>query len=582
MPRFGREDTGKESQVASTSKRLPRRRASIVRVAFHDDSSDSEQHSQTFHSQTATSSSAKLLRLTSKAGIRSLETSSDPSLRSVSNALQGARGSLVRPRNSFRSKAPRPLKLDEKPALLNIEQPPSSREATSPYEEQFRRRRGDLLHRLGPSVPYMHAYDPTSLQCDALTTRLLGYLCEPGTPCFYKFKNKSTMTTILDLGCGPQLRWAVGAASFWPNAKIIGVDCIRPNIDVQVPGNVEFLEQNFLNGLPAIKTESVDFVRMSCLGTSIPKAEWPIVLAEVRRVLKTGGAIEIVDDELARVYPKYSPKEFGAPELRERTSRPSTESSDYSDDLHPIDRYFKQMLVERYGMSETPHKTIDTAMEIIFGANDKKHFRVELPSPNYKIVENEETRRGGNLFHALRGKKDHCQPAPHDTPAKAQRILGLDSSTSGGERINEPFLILYPHGLCRMDASEVRMAARGSMHKVLSCRASLIDFIVGPGAEGEELDEVTSMLWGYERFYEKMLNLPDDDWNDFIGEQKESGREMPTVYRTSSDSHDSGYSSQSSGTVKMGRGKKRSTSYTTDNSDSTLVRCFRVFHATKV
>ena len=253
-----------------------------------------------------------------------------------------------------------------------------------------------------------------------------------------------------------------------------------------------------LNGLPTIKTESVDFVRMSCLGTSIPKAEWPIVLAEVRRVLKTGGAIEIIDDEMVRVYPKHSPKNSGILGPEERTSRVSTETEDRPDGLHPIDRYFKQMLVERYGMPETPHKTIDAAMEIVFGVNDKKHFRVELPSPNYKIIETEEIRRGGNLFHALRGKKDTSQPAPYDAPAKAQRVLGLDG-VSAGDRVNEPFLILYPHGLCRMDGSEVRMAACGSMHKVLSCRASLIDFIVGPGAEGEELDEVTNLLWGYER-----------------------------------------------------------------------------------
>ena len=253
-----------------------------------------------------------------------------------------------------------------------------------------------------------------------------------------------------------------------------------------------------LDGFSTIKTGSVDFVRMSCLGTSVPKAEWPVVLTEVRRVLKTGGAIEIIDDELVQAYPKYPPQEVRIPELKERMSRVSTEGRDKTDGLHPIDRYFRRMLVERYGMPETPHRTIDTAMEIVFGANDKKHFRVELPSPNFKIVETEETRRGGNPFHAFRGKKNASQFAPYDTPAKAQRLLGLDN-VPAGDSVSDPFLIFYPHGLCHLDASEVRMAACGAMHKVLSCRASLIDFIVGPGSEGEELDEVTNMLWGYER-----------------------------------------------------------------------------------
>ena len=252
-----------------------------------------------------------------------------------------------------------------------------------------------------------------------------------------------------------------------------------------------------LNPLLNIKTESVDFVRMSCLGTSIPEADWPVVLAEVRRILKTGGVIEVIDDELVRVYPEYVPEEHDTPELKTRPSRPFIESGDRQDGLHPVDRYFRQMLVNRYGIPETPHRTIDTAMEIVFGANDRKHFRVEVPTPSFQVVETEEMRRNGNFFHAFRAKKDAAQSATHDNAAKAQRVLGLGTAFAG-EKTNDPFLIFHPHGLCRLDASEIRMAACGTMHRVLSCRASLIDFIVGPGAEGEELDEVTKMLWEYE------------------------------------------------------------------------------------
>ena len=162
-PRFGKEETGKDGPITSTAKRLPRRRTSTVRV-FNEDSSDSDQRTPTLR-RSSTTSSAKLLRLTSRTGLRSLETSSDPSLRSLSKNPPESHGSPMGPKSSFRSKAPKPLKLDEKTAQTHIEQPLSSREATSPsYEEQFRRRRGDQLHRLGPSVPYMQAYDSTSLQ----------------------------------------------------------------------------------------------------------------------------------------------------------------------------------------------------------------------------------------------------------------------------------------------------------------------------------------------------------------------------------------------------------------------------------
>jgi hypothetical protein len=84
-------------------------------------------------------------------------------------------------------------------------------------------------------------------------------------------------------------------------------------------------------------------------------------------------------------------------------------------------------------------------------------------------------------------------------------------------------------------------------------------------------------------FCRGLLDLrDDDDWNDFCGGRNEE-KETPTAYRTSSDSCDSGYSSfQSSGASKVAKGKKQSRSITSDSNDCTLVRCFRVFHATKL
>jgi len=84
-------------------------------------------------------------------------------------------------------------------------------------------------------------------------------------------------------------------------------------------------------------------------------------------------------------------------------------------------------------------------------------------------------------------------------------------------------------------------------------------------------------------FYERILNLPDDDWNDLGGDHKDSGKEAFNTNRTSSDSYDSGYASfQSSGPSKAAKGRKPSTLITSDSNDCTLVRCFRIFHATKV
>ena len=164
IPRLG--EKGKERVVVTTPMQLPRRRSSTVRAASNEDSTGSEQQSSTSHPQTPTSASAKLLRMTSKVGLGSLDTSSNSSLRSISKPLPNPPGSPVQSKNSFRSKAPKPLKLDDGTTAFNFgQQHPDSREATTPpYEGQFRRRRGDLLHRLGSSVPYMQTYGPTSLQ----------------------------------------------------------------------------------------------------------------------------------------------------------------------------------------------------------------------------------------------------------------------------------------------------------------------------------------------------------------------------------------------------------------------------------
>ena len=242
-----------------------------------------------------------------------------------------------------------------------------------------------------------------------------------------------------------------------------------------------------LEKLSTVETESVDFVRMSCLGTSVPELEWPVVLTEASRILRPGGVIEIIDDEL---YPAYLP---------EARSRPIDHRDSDDEELYPthlqkkgmhlIDQHFRKMLVDRYGMPEVPHATIENAMEIAFGKKEKKSFHVELPT----TIEGLDRK----LFQTSPGKGGVTRSVPHDAPAKAQRVLGLDNKPSG-DRVSEPFLILQ-HRLCHLEASDVRMAACGNMHKVLSCRASLIDFIAGPGAEGEGLDEVTDMLWLYER-----------------------------------------------------------------------------------
>ena len=146
-----------EPLVIDVPIQLPRRKAPTVRVPPREGSSKAKQQPPTSCPSTPTSASVKSHRAESKAGRIAYDLLSKP--------LPKLPDSPVLSKHSFRPNAPKPLKLNEKTTAFYLERPLNSREAATPtYEKQFRRRRGDLLHRLGPSVPYMQAYDPTSLQ----------------------------------------------------------------------------------------------------------------------------------------------------------------------------------------------------------------------------------------------------------------------------------------------------------------------------------------------------------------------------------------------------------------------------------
>ena len=160
MPLLGfRNEKGAEPPLTTTPVHLLHRRASAVRLAFSKDSIDPELRSPKLRSPP--SASTRLLSRASKVGLRSLDTSSNSSLRPLSKISPKLHGPSVQ----LTKKVPTPLKLDERDTVYYPEEPLSPREPASPsYEKQFRRSHGDLLHRFDKSVPYMQSYGPTSLQ----------------------------------------------------------------------------------------------------------------------------------------------------------------------------------------------------------------------------------------------------------------------------------------------------------------------------------------------------------------------------------------------------------------------------------
>ncbi|GAN04708.1 type 11 methyltransferase [Mucor ambiguus] len=100
---------------------------------------------------------------------------------------------------------------------------------------------------------------------------------------------------VLDLGCGSGC-WVMEMAIDFPQFKIIGLDMADMFPTTIRPENVKFELHNILNGLP-YPDQTFDYVHMRLLITGLRTEEWPAVIAEIHRVLKPGGLVQLVESD---------------------------------------------------------------------------------------------------------------------------------------------------------------------------------------------------------------------------------------------------------------------------------------------
>jgi ubiquinone/menaquinone biosynthesis C-methylase UbiE len=102
---------------------------------------------------------------------------------------------------------------------------------------------------------------------------------------------------ILDVGCGTG-RWAMDLAAEFPRANVIGVDVAPPPLaegaHADAADNYTFVQGNVLERLP-FADNSFDFVHQRYLILAIPASRWPQVIAELLRVTRPGGWVELIE-----------------------------------------------------------------------------------------------------------------------------------------------------------------------------------------------------------------------------------------------------------------------------------------------
>jgi ubiquinone/menaquinone biosynthesis C-methylase UbiE len=111
---------------------------------------------------------------------------------------------------------------------------------------------------------------------------------------------------ILDVACGTGI-WGREMALEFKRAQVTGFDIDRTPLEAALarlgpggmfPRNFRFLEADALQPFP-FEDESFDFTHARAISPFVPIARWPAVVAEMVRVTRRGGYVELVDFDMS-------------------------------------------------------------------------------------------------------------------------------------------------------------------------------------------------------------------------------------------------------------------------------------------
>ncbi|KAF5359197.1 hypothetical protein D9756_003116 [Leucocoprinus leucothites] len=122
-----------------------------------------------------------------------------------------------------------------------------------------------------------------------------------GSPTIYNFPSEPGL--VLDVGCGTGW-WVINMARRWQNTMFVGFDLaeIQPRLrDFEhlndISDRISWVNGNFLDVFP-FPDDHFDYVRVCRAGLAVPEDEWQFFLEGIWRVMRTGGLLEIIEEDL--------------------------------------------------------------------------------------------------------------------------------------------------------------------------------------------------------------------------------------------------------------------------------------------
>ena len=101
---------------------------------------------------------------------------------------------------------------------------------------------------------------------------------------------------VLDVGAGTG-QWGWEITVEFPDALVVGLDLVAGKADP--PPRYQPMRANLLRGLP-FRDATFDFVHQRLLFLGIPTDSWPAVVADLLRVTRPGGWVELVEGPVMR------------------------------------------------------------------------------------------------------------------------------------------------------------------------------------------------------------------------------------------------------------------------------------------